>query len=56
MDSELFNTTFQHPFSMVVADPLNSNKTFFVKTMTENAVRQKVRKAQEKIDNVVYIF
>lgn len=47
-----FDDRLQHPFSLVVSGPSNCGKTFFVKSVIENASRA----ISHNIDNVVYIY
>ena len=47
-----FDTRLQHPFSMVVSGPSNSGKTYFVKTIIENA--DKI--ISENTGNIVYVY
>ncbi len=47
-----FDARLQHPFSLVVSSPSNFGKTFFVKSVIENASRV----ISHKIDNIVYIY
>ena len=36
--NNMFDPRLQHPFSMVVAGPSNTGKTYFVKTVIENMI------------------
>lgn len=47
-----FDGRLQHPFSLVVSGPSNCGKTFFVKSVLENASSV----ISHKIDNIVYIY
>lgn len=51
-DTEGFDIRFQCPFSMVISGPSNSGKTFFVKTLLQNAGKL----ISKKIDNIVFIY
>ena len=47
-----FDGRLQHPFSLVVSGPSNCGKTFFVKSVIENASRV----ISHNVDNIVYIY
>lgn len=51
-DVDGFQTPLQHPFSMLIAGPSNSGKTFFVKDIIEHA--DKI--ISVKVENIVYIY
>lgn len=51
-DTEGFDIRLQCPFSLVIAGPSNSGKTFFVKMLLQNAGKL----ISKKIDNIVFIY
>ncbi len=51
-DTDGFDIRFQWPFSMVIAGSSNSGKTFFVKTLLQNAGKL----ISKKTDNIVFIY